>query len=131
MNSMKQNEETVEIYPTAFIQTDIVVIDNKKLRIIEISGNVNVLLIQPRYRKYWQMFYDEVKGIVFVIDGADVKRLNIVKELVDNLENQLGKKIPIAFLVNKTDIPGSLNKSELKKFFGLDKLESNFIWTMK
>lgn len=77
------------------------------------------------------MFYDEVKGIVFVIDGSDVKRLNIVKELIDNLENQLGKKIPIAFLVNKTDIQGSLNKSELKKFFALDKLESNFIWTMK
>ena len=88
-------------------------------------------LNQARYRKYWQMFYDEVKGIVFVIDGSDVRRFNIVKELIENLENLLRKKIPIAFLVNKTDIPGSLTKSELKKFLNLDKLETNFIWTMK
>ena len=71
------------------------------------------------------MFYDEIKGIIFVIDGSDSRRFNIVKELVENLENTLGKKIPIAFLVNKTDIPGSMTKSELKKFLNLDKLQTN------
>ena len=77
------------------------------------------------------MFYDEVKGIIFVIDGSDIRRFNVVKDLIDLMESQLSKKIPIAFLVNKTDIPGSLTKSELKKFFNLDKLETKFIWTMK
>ena len=122
----------MEIYPTAFMQTDIVNIYNKKLRIIEISGNVYLILkSQPRYRKYWQMFYDEVKGIIFVIDASDTKRFNIVKDLVDNMENLLNKKIPIAFLVNKTDIPGAMTKTELKQFLNLDKLETNFIWIIK
>ena len=114
------------------MQTDIVNIYNKKLRIIEISGNVYLILkSQPRYRKYWQMFYDEVKGIIFVIDASDTKRFNIVKDLVDNMENLLNKKIPIAFLVNKTDIPGAMTKTELKQFLNLDKLETNFIWIIK
>lgn len=77
------------------------------------------------------MFYKEVTGIIFVIDGTDDRRIKIVKELIEEIDRDLDDKMPIAFLVNKQDIEGALNKSQVKEFIDLDRLESNFIWTIK
>jgi signal recognition particle receptor subunit beta len=77
------------------------------------------------------MFYQDIHGIIFVIDGTDNTRINIVKEQIEKLDKDLDRKLPVVFLVNKQDIEGALNKSDVKNFLGLDKLDSNFIWTMK
>ncbi len=77
------------------------------------------------------MFYQDIHGIIFVIDGADQSRLSIVKELVDKLDKDLDRKLPVVFLINKQDIDGALKKGDVKNYIGLDKLDSNFIWTMK
>ena len=77
------------------------------------------------------MFYEDVHGIFFVIDGADQSRLKIVKDLVEKLDQDLGRKLPVVFLVNKQDIEGAFNKNDVKDFIELDKLDSNFIWTIK
>ena len=84
-----------------------------------------------RYRKYWQMYYAEAQGIVFVIDGSDYNRIKVVKELVDVLESQLEKKMNIVFLINKQDIEGSLSKNEAKEILNLEKIESKFVWNIK
>lgn len=119
-----KNEEIVEIYPTPFIKVDTIQIDTKKITVIEISG-------QQRYRNYCEMFYQEVQGIVFVIDGTDQKRLKLVKELIQKIDKDLGRKMPVVFLVNKQDTDGALNKGDIKEYIDLDRLDSNFIWTMK
>ncbi len=77
------------------------------------------------------MFYNEVDGIIFVIDGTDTKRLGIVKELTEQMEKDLETPTPIVFLVNKQDIEGALGKTEVKDFLNLDRLESNFIWAIR
>jgi signal recognition particle receptor subunit beta len=77
------------------------------------------------------MFYQDIHGIIFVIDGTDNARINIVKEQIEKLDKNLERKLPVVFLVNKQDVEGALNKSDVKNFLGLDKLDSNFIWTMK
>jgi signal recognition particle receptor subunit beta len=77
------------------------------------------------------MFYNDISGIVFVIDGTDKSRMNIVKESIAKLDKDLDRKIPIVFLANKQDVDGALNKSDIKTFLDLDKLDSNFIWTTK
>jgi signal recognition particle receptor subunit beta len=77
------------------------------------------------------MFYVNIQGIVFVIDGSDTKRIKIVKELIEKLDKDLTQKIPIAFLINKQDINGALNKNEIQEFIDLDRLDTHFIWTIK
>lgn len=126
-----QNEEMVEIYPTPFMKTDKIVFENKSITLIEVSGQVVYKYIQQRYRKYWQMFYPDVNGIMFVVDGTDDKRLQIVKDLIEQLDKTLENKTPIVFLVNKQDVEGAFNKSQAKEYIDLDRLDSNFIWTIK
>ena len=49
------------------------------------------------------MFYNDVNGIIFVIDGTDVSRIRIVKEQIQQLDKDLMKSMPVAFLINKQD----------------------------
>jgi len=51
----------------------------------------------------------------------------MINELNENLE----RKIPICFLVNKSDVEDSMNKVQLKQFLVLDRLDSNFNWNIK
>ncbi len=77
------------------------------------------------------MFINNVHGIIFVIDGTDYKRLLILKEYIEDLNKNLERKLPIVFLVNKTDVDDSMNKNQLKTFLSLDRLDSNFVWMIK
>ena len=77
------------------------------------------------------MFINNVHGIVFVIDGTDYKRLLILKDMIDELNNNLERKIPVQFLVNKSDVEDCMNKAQLKQFLVLDKLESKLNWNIK
>ena len=54
------------------------------------------------------MFYNDVNGIIFVIDGTDVSRIRIVKEQIQQLDKDLMKSMPVAFLINKQDIENSM-----------------------
>lgn len=106
------------------MKADKIKVDTKSVTIIDVSG-------QQRYRRYWKMFYEEINGIVFVIDGTDSNRLKVVKEEIEKLDKDLEKKLPVVFLINKQDVEGALNKGDIKNFIDIDKLDSNFIWTMK
>jgi signal recognition particle receptor subunit beta len=77
------------------------------------------------------MFYENIHGIIFVIDGSDTKRIKIVKEQIEKLDKDLPNKLPIAFLINKQDIEGALNKNDILDFIDLDRLDTNFICTIK
>ena len=116
-----QNEEITEIYPTPFIKVHTVKYDAKDLKMVEVSG-------MKRYRKCWKMFYNEVSGIFFVVDSTDVGRLQIVKELIQQLDKDLQKIMPIAFLINKQDIENSMNMDQIKNYLEIDKINTKFIW---
>ncbi len=77
------------------------------------------------------MFYENIMGIFFIIDGSDHPRIKIVKELVDKLDKDLTTKLPIVFLINKQDVDGALNKNDLKDYLDLDKLDTNLTWTIR
>ena len=89
--------ELKEIYPTPFIECSHITYNNKIINCVEVSG-------LKRYRKVWKNFYNEVDGIIFVIDGTDVGRMKVVKELIQDLDKNLDKIIPVVFMVNKQDI---------------------------
>ena len=116
------NGEIKEIYPTPFINCTHVPYNNKVLNCVEVSG-------LKRYRKVWKNFYNEVDGIIFVIDGTDVGRMKVVKELIQDLDNNLDKMIPVVFMVNKQDIINkSLTVEQIKNFIELDRMTTDFMW---
>ena len=92
-----ESGERFEIFPTAFLNCARITLNNKKFNCIEVSG-------LKRYRKVWKNFYNEVDGIIFVIDGTDVGRMHLIKSLITDLDNNLEKNIPVVFMVNKQDI---------------------------
>ena len=114
--------ELKEIYPTPFIECSHITYNNKVINCVEVSG-------LKRYRKVWKNFYNEVDGIIFVIDGTDVGRMKVVKELIQDLDKNLDKIIPVVFMVNKQDIiEKSLSVEQVKNFIELDRMATDFSW---
>ena len=117
-----KNGEIKEIYPTPFINCSSVNFNNKIINCVEVSG-------LKRYRKVWKNFYNEVDGIIFVIDGTDVGRMRIIKDLIHDLDNNLDDMIPVVFMVNKQDIiEKSLTVEQVKNYFELDRMATDFNW---
>ena len=117
-----QPGEIVEIYPTAFINCARVIVNNKRFNCVEISG-------LKRYRNVWKNFYNEVDGIIFVIDGTDVGRMHVIKSLIQDLDKNLEKNISVVFMVNKSDIADkSLNVEQVKNIIEIDRMATDFNW---
>ena len=117
-----ESGERFEIFPTAFLNCARITFNNKKFNCIEVSG-------LKRYRKVWKNFYNEVDGIIFVIDGTDVGRMHLIKGLINDLDNNLEKNIPVVFMVNKQDIVDkSLNVEQVKNIIEIDRMATDFNW---
>ena len=117
-----KNGEIAEIYPTPFINCSHITFNNKIINCVEVSG-------LKRYRKVWKNFYNEVDGIIFVIDGTDVGRMRVVKDLIQDLDKNLDDMIPVVFMVNKQDIiDKSLSVEQVKNFIELDRMSTDFSW---
>lgn len=74
------------------------------------------------------MFYEEVQGIVFVIDSTDISRIRIVKELIQKMDEDLPRPMPIAFLVNKQDLERSMTNDQVRECIDVAHVDSNFTW---
>ena len=117
-----ESGERSEIFPTAFLNCARITFNNKKFNCIEVSG-------LKRYRKVWKNFYNEVDGIIFIIDGTDVGRMHLIKGLINDLDNNLEKNIPVVFMVNKQDIVDkSLNVEQVKNIIEIDRMATDFNW---
>ena len=117
-----ESGERFEIFPIAFLNCARITFNNKKFNCIEVSG-------LKRYLKVWKNFYNEVDGIIFVIDGTDVGRMHLIKGLINDLDNNLEKNIPVVFMVNKQDIVDkSLNVEQVKNIIEIDRMATDFNW---
>merc|ERR1711907_186364 len=64
---------------------------------------------QPRFRGMWERYCMRVSAIVYVVDGADHKNVDIsYEELHELLGKPALKNIPLLVLGNKRDLPEAL-----------------------
>merc|ERR1711934_1184856 len=64
---------------------------------------------QPRFRGMWERYCSNVSAIVYVVDGADHKNVDIsYEELHELLGKPALKNIPLLVLGNKRDLPEAL-----------------------
>jgi ADP-ribosylation factor-like protein 13B len=77
-------------------------------------------------RMLWPSYLDEVHAVVFVVDAADLNRLQEVKEVLHSSlrhEKVVGK--PVLILCNKQDLPGTLSAAELSERLELHTLTTS------
>lgn len=71
-------------------------------------------------RRIWREYYQNVQGIVYLIDAADRSRFEESKRELDALltDEDLGP-VPILVLGNKIDAPGAVSDGEMRQAFNL------------
>lgn len=101
----KEDPEGTE--PTQGFNVKTILHDGFKLNVWDIGG-------QKKIREYWVNYYDNVNGIVFVIDSSDEGRVKECKETFNYLmsEEKL-EKVPILVFANKQDLEFSLKPDEV------------------
>ncbi|KAF7994397.1 hypothetical protein HCN44_003869 [Aphidius gifuensis] len=77
----------------------------------------------PTIRAIWKNYYNDIHGVIYVVDASDMSRLdenkNIFGELISN-ENIAGK--PILLLANKQDIPGAIDELDVVESLDVEKV---------
>ena len=80
---------------------------------------------QQTIRSYWRNYFEQTDGLVFVVDSADARRLESVKEELHSLLKQ--EKLAGASLLlfaNKQDLAGSLSFQEISAALDLESIGS-------
>ncbi|ORC89870.1 putative ADP-ribosylation factor [Trypanosoma theileri] len=85
-----------------------------------------------KFRGLWESYYDNVDGIIFVVDSSDHLRLCVVKEEIElmlqhpDIKRELPgggeQRIPVLFYANKMDLPGAKTAAELVDLLDLTTL---------
>jgi ADP-ribosylation factor-like protein 2 len=107
-----------EIEPTLGFQIESLQYQNYKLNLWDIGG-------QSSIRAYWRNYFEQTDGLIWVIDSADLSRLNLVRQELEKLLQQ--ERLAGATLLiwaNKQDIEGSLSAQKIVESLGLE--ESQF-----
>lgn len=116
---------TVETIPTMGFVYETIQHKNFKLSVWDVAG-------QDSLRSLWKHYYQNTKGVIFVVDSADSERLDLARsELHKLIEDEELKDATLMLLVNKMDlkvktaqeVANHLNfeqiKNPNKKYFGV------------
>ncbi|KAJ3410301.1 low-affinity phosphate transporter [Chytridiales sp. JEL 0842] len=115
----------LEITPTVGFKVETFTRSRLQFTAFDMSG-------QGKYRDLWEHYYPDAEGIVFVVDATDKMRACVAR---DELAMMLGhpvlkeRKVPILFLANKMDIPGSMTPSECSVALALEEIKDRN-WTI-
>ena len=85
---------------------------NKNVQINELGGSMAPI---------WPMHYVGIKGVIFVIDAANLMQISCACVLLlETLKHNLLKNVNFLVILNKTDIFCSTQLSEIKTLLRLD-----------
>merc|ERR1712228_623649 len=130
INTLKPpKRKKLELNPTIGFQSEEFTYNNIVFEVFDMSG-------QSKYRNLWEYYYEEIDGIIFVIDSTDSVRLCVVKDEFEHLlthqtllenKKQQSKTLPILFCCNKKDLPDAQTTKTIQVALALkqDLLKSN------
>ena len=75
---------------------------------------------QSFYRPFWRYYYENIQGLIFVVDSDDRHRIDDAREVLEKLlnEDQLREVVVLVF-ANKQDLPNSMTVAEVTDKLGL------------
>ncbi|KAL7630841.1 UNVERIFIED_CONTAM: hypothetical protein RMT77_018871 [Armadillidium vulgare] len=78
-----------------------------------------------RIRRLYRLYFENIQGIIFVIDANDPSRFEEAKdELKDMLENPKTLSCPLLVYANKQDLPEAVSPEVITEYFDLMSLGS-------
>lgn len=77
----------------------------------------------PEIIVYWQCYYNETAGVIWVIDSSCRYNLESDKDLLHTtLSDPLLSSVPLLILNNKQDLHNSMTVSQIKDYYNLSSL---------
>lgn len=85
---------------------------------LDLGGHIN-------FRSTWAKYYDQMHAVIFVIDSADLKRMDEMKEEFGKCSKNNGiNNKPFLIFANKQDLPSALSEVELSEKLNLASLNT-------
>ena len=75
---------------------------------------------QANFRVVWQNYFEEVQGIVWVVDSNDPKRLQEAKDVLKDTLAKIRVDVPVLVLANKQDIDSALTCEQVHKLMEIE-----------
>ena len=119
-----QSENIEQTVPTIGFNVESLQYQNLNFQVWDLGGQTSI-------RPYWRCYYPNTDAIIFVVDSADVERLNIAKqELHAMLEEEELKEAILLVFANKQDQAGALKAAQISEAMGLTDIR-NRQWSIK
>jgi len=113
--------KVVKTIPTIGFNVEDIIIENdiqtNNLTVWDVGG-------QEKIRILWKHYYEKTDGLIYVVDSADINRIEesaeILKEIMkdENLKN-----CPILIMANKQDLKEALSPIEITEKLGMNNIE--------
>uniref|UniRef100_A0A7R9W4D1 ADP-ribosylation factor n=1 Tax=Pseudictyota dubia TaxID=2749911 RepID=A0A7R9W4D1_9STRA len=118
---LKLGENVITI-PTIGFNVERVDYKNISFTIWDIGG-------QDKIRSLWRHYYQNTNAIIFVVDSADVSRLDLARDELHKLlrEDELRDSALLVF-ANKQDLPTAVSAAEVTDKMGLYQLRPQRPW---
>lgn len=103
----------VPTVPTIGVDLEEIKMQNVNVKVWDLSG-------QQKLRDTWKYYYENVNGIIFVIDSANRDHLGEVRDTLHRVMSEtIETRIPILIFANKQDVQGALAYSEVRNELAL------------
>ncbi|CAD8107927.1 unnamed protein product [Paramecium sonneborni] len=93
-----KNGKYTESQPTIGLNVETIQFKARHYLIFDVGGKVRTL---------WSHYYENLDGLVFVVDTTDLERIEIVKNELKKLGSEIKQKIVLLIYLNKIDLPRS------------------------
>lgn len=81
---------------------------------------------QKSLRSYWKNYFESTDGLVWVVDCADINRLEVCRDaLHDLLKEERLAGASLLVLANKQDLPGALDSRQLEETLNLKAIKTH------
>ncbi|VWU52965.1 ADP-ribosylation factor, putative [Hepatocystis sp. ex Piliocolobus tephrosceles] len=115
-------EDIYKVQPTFGFTIETLNYNNYFINIWDIGG-------QKSIRHYWKNYYENVDGIIYVVDSTDLYRLQLCSyELKQILKEERLFGCSLLILSNKIDIHNSLNVNQIVEILKLKEMNIDRHW---
>jgi small GTP-binding protein len=117
--TLQLGESVLHTVPTIGFNVEEVIIGNVNIKIFDIGG-------QDSLRQLWPHYFESASGIAFVIDSADLDRIELARNELHALfssKDLVGK--PFLILLNKQDLPNAKREQEMIEILQLKQVTSS------
>lgn len=112
---LKFNHSSTTV-PTVGFNKEFVQYKNIKFNVWDVGG-------QEKIQQLWRHYYAGAQGLIFVVDSANVERLDDAREALFNIVNDPEmSNVSVLVFGNKQDLPTALSPKELTAKLELTKL---------